>query len=582
MLLEYCTECGNKITDEAMADGAVRVGRNTYLCVKCVKAGVLKNAGTAPPVASPARPIRSPSRPPSTPLTHLPSSRPPRKPAASKAPMIVAAGGVLLLGVGVLFVALKPTDSGDGAPKADSPAEKKDSASSTDKKTDTEDPAKSSGDKKGEPETPAKGEYDPRASVANSKLLQAKAWFKENPESLDDYRERLDEVRTGYARTPAADEAAKLIAEIKVLPSALAEAAPAESAWAAGINLLPPTDLKVDTVRGEWTRKGDVLVSDQKLGGKTAMIALPYVPPEEYDIRVAGMRTWGNDGIGLRIPRGEHDIEFVLAGWRDSMQGFERIKGERVVEAGANFKQSELIKNNQPFTLVLQVRRKIIKAYIDSRLICELRAPAKDVSVCDRDWSSPYNDRINIGTWESTYEIQHCDVIELTGKGRLIPAASRPELQRGLWASYFTSEKDPERFKNFVFARAERSLQWNVGEGRIDHDIHQDQFDIRYGGFLRVTQPGKHRFHLNVDDVVTFWIDGKEIGKTGPAMSDNFYEVDLAPGDHPFRIDFTEINGIASMQIEWQIPGQNRTYAIPTEALWYDPAKIESYQNPPK
>jgi hypothetical protein len=309
------------------------------------------------------------------------------------------------------------------------------------------------------------------------------------------------------------------------------------------------------------------------------MLALPYVPPDEYDLRIAATRTWGNDALGVRLPRGEHNVEFVLAGWRDTLQGFERVKGERVPEAGASFRQDGLVKNTQPFTLILQVRRKIIKAYVDGRLICELRASLKDVSVCDRDWSSPYNDRINIGSWESSYEFKRIDLIEQTGKGRMIPAASRPEPQRGLWASYFTSEKDPERFKNLVFARAERNLNWDAADGRVDHDIPQDQFDIRYAGNLKVKQPGKHRFHLNVDDVVLLYIDGKEIGKTGPAMSDNQYEVDLTPGDHTFRMDFTEYGGASSMHVQWEQPAQPRA-DIPVDQLWYDPTRIESYKVP--
>lgn len=570
MLLEYCSECGSKITDEAMADGAVRVGKNTYLCVKCVKSGVLKTAGVSG-AASASRPARTASRPPSQPLSNLPGSRP--RPAAkpSKMPMFIAAGGVFLLGAGILLVALRPGESPE-SPKPEAPTEKPPEAEKKSVETKSETPAPNA-------------EYDPRASVGSSKLEQAKSWFKDHQDDVELYRDKLEDIRTGYARTPAADEAARIVGTLKMPVSAPADGAPAEGAWAAALDLLAPIDVKLDSVRGEWTRNNSALISDQKLGGKTTMLALPYVPPDEYDLRIAATRTWGNDALGVRIPRGEHNVEFVLAGWRDTLQGFERVKGERVLEAGANFRQDGLIKNTQPFTLILQVRRKIIKAYVDGRMICELRASPKDVSACDRDWSSPYHDRINIGTWESSYEIKRIDLIEQTGKGRIIPAASRPEPQRGLWASYFSSEKEPDpaaaasRFKNHIFSRTERNLNWDVGDGRVDHDIHHDHFDIRYAGNLKVKQPGKHRFHLNVDDVVLLYIDGKEIGKTGPAMSDNQYEVDLTPGDHTFRMDFTEYGGAASMHVQWEQPGQPRA-DIPVDQLWYDPTKIESYKVP--
>jgi hypothetical protein len=68
-------------------------------------------------------------------------------------------------------------------------------------------------------------EYDPRAAVAASLLEQAKAYLKSNPDDPWGYKEKLEELRAGYARTPPAAEAARLLGELKLPPT------PGPRAW---------------------------------------------------------------------------------------------------------------------------------------------------------------------------------------------------------------------------------------------------------------------------------------------------------------------------------------------------------------
>ena len=58
--------------------------------------------------------------------------------------------------------------------------------------------------------------YDPRANVAASLLLQAKQYLASRPDDPWGYREKLEQLKMGYARTPGGDEAVRLLADLKL------------------------------------------------------------------------------------------------------------------------------------------------------------------------------------------------------------------------------------------------------------------------------------------------------------------------------------------------------------------------------
>jgi hypothetical protein len=72
---------------------------------------------------------------------------------------------------------------------------------------------------------PPPEEYDPRAAVAASLLAQAQAYLKSNPDDPWGYKEKLEELKAGYARTPPAAEATRLLSELKLPPT------PGPRAW---------------------------------------------------------------------------------------------------------------------------------------------------------------------------------------------------------------------------------------------------------------------------------------------------------------------------------------------------------------
>jgi type IV secretory pathway VirB10-like protein len=103
------------------------------------------------------------------------------------------------------------------------------------------------------PEPKPPDEYDPRAAVAASLLEQAKAYLRAHPEDPAGYRDKLADLTGRYARTPAAEEAARLVAGLKIpekptvgdLPRSEALLRPNETVadYAKRMNLAPETSL---------------------------------------------------------------------------------------------------------------------------------------------------------------------------------------------------------------------------------------------------------------------------------------------------------------------------------------------------
>ncbi len=585
MLLEYCSKCGLKVTDAEMASGALRIADDNYLCPTCAKSSGLRKAAPAMPMPRPKtnRPVSGPnvSRTRQQPGTAV-------APASGSAlPIVAAIVGIAVLGVGVWLALKKDPDparpSAINAPPPVQPTPPQPAppvqptAPDTAKVNTPEIPTVDLTKKK---EPAADPNYDPRGAHAMKTLVEINAWFKSHPDDPDEYASKLNELKNRYGRTPAAEEATKLLGSLKVEPSAPAESVPPDGEWKNAIDLLKALDPSLDSVRGIWTRAGAALVSDGGLKSKSAMLALPYEPPAEYDLRITGVRKSGKDTLGLRIPRGDRGVSFALSGWGGEIHGFERIKGNRGKEGPAHSEQAGLIENGREFSLVLQVRRKTIKAYIDGKFLVACDQPRADLSVFDRDWGIRYPRRLGLGSWESSYEIKRIDVLERNGKGRQIPAAGRQnELQMGLWASFWQGTGETDHFKHLRFARDERTMNWNVGYGKVDPDMDVDFFDTRYCGILRVPAAGRYKFILNADDNMLLMLDGKEIGRTERYGLDFVCEIDLSTGDHDFRAEQWENLGGASMHLMWQPPGKERE-DIPVEYLFYDPTKTEIYDKP--
>lgn len=82
----------------------------------------------------------------------------------------------------------------------------------------------------------------------------------------------------------------------------------------------------------------------------------------------------------------------------------------------------------------------------------------------------------------------------------------------------------------------------------------EDNFAVRFSGYLKIPQTSNYLFRLRSDDGSRLLIDGQEIinhdGPHGPSPKDG--EIALTAGNHPFVIDYYEGGGEQAIFFEWR------------------------------
>lgn len=88
----------------------------------------------------------------------------------------------------------------------------------------------------------------------------------------------------------------------------------------------------------------------------------------------------------------------------------------------------------------------------------------------------------------------------------------------------------------------------------------ENNFGVRFEGFIKINQDGKYTFHLGSDDGSVLWVDGKQV-----ASADGIHPhqvssgaVTLAQGMHPLRVDYFQGGGEWTIELEYEGPGVPR------------------------
>lgn len=610
----YCERCGSRVPTADFQSGKARKTDETHaICGTC-----MAPAPKATPSATPPGTRRESQRTTVVPAkssgTSLPAPRPaqvgtqvrprssgtqPKRPTGTFALIGIGAGVLVCVGLALLFVGGEKRQSAEAkGPTTKSPSNVVADvtpvvppAGGGAGKEDSRPPVGPVDPKPKEPD----GGYDPRASVAQSLLEGARKYLRDCPEDAAGYREKLQDITERYARTPAADEAAKLLAsapEPKLDPNL-----PPEESWSSAQDLLAAVDAQRDTVNGQWQRRGSVLVSTNAGHQK---IELPGVVPQEYDLRIVFTRTESNECMTVNLPRGTRPATFVLGGWANQCIGFEMVKGRRACDLSESRRNTPSITNGRRYTLILQVRANIFRAYLDGRFVCACRAPDSDISTAgDQTFRIPA--RLGLGVFSSVYEFSEVKLLPVkanevavtTGGGDdgampnvvvvepvpqggddAVPAPAEG-LQPGLYATFGTCAKD--KLTKVILSRPEFDLNWDAGKGQIDPAVPADHFGILYRGFLRVPKDGSYTFSIVYNEIMHLKIDGRPINLQGSGR-ETVVPLDLKAGDRPIRINYFELNGAHCMKMRWKLPGERDFRDIPRDALWHDPARIDQYK----
>ncbi len=177
------------------------------------------------------------------------------------------------------------------------------------------------------------------------------------------------------------------------------------------VDLLAQIDPAKDSSDGKWAMANGAL---QNTGGKsTSCLALPYLPPEEYDLRVAFERT-----------EGETPITFLLTGHGKAFGFALDVKGEaRFERVGGKIAKDNpttapvVISNNHRYVVTIQIRKDSITALLDDKPVTTWKTDFKDLSRY-AIWKMPDEKLCGLGVNNAKVTFYAVQFIEVSGKGR--------------------------------------------------------------------------------------------------------------------------------------------------------------------
>ena len=79
---------------------------------------------------------------------------------------------------------------------------------------------------------------------------------------------------------------------------------------------------------------------------------------------------------------------------------------------------SNCLDNSRLYTVVLQVRKNGLSAYLDGKLKSSWKTDYRDMGT-DTNWGLPDPRFIGLGTYESPTEFRRIELLEVSGKGAL-------------------------------------------------------------------------------------------------------------------------------------------------------------------
>lgn len=140
------------------------------------------------------------------------------------------------------------------------------------------------------------------------------------------------------------------------------------------------------------------------------------------------------------------------------------------------------------------------------------------------------------------------------------------EEKNGLLAEYFNNMKfsgEP------VIRRIDAQINFNVGDGKVDDQLNDDQISIRWTGRLIPKQTGLYALGVSSDDGTRLYLDGQlrvdNWGDHGIITKADTIKL-VAGKEYELMVEFYENGGGAAAILGWQkIDKMNRTRAIASE-----------------
>lgn len=182
------------------------------------------------------------------------------------------------------------------------------------------------------------------------------------------------------------------------------------------INLLTLVDPDRDRISGDWRKQDGVLICTQQ--GNIHRCYAPYIPPEEYDVRVVFSQPAGagRNDVSMMLPKSNKQVVYCFAGTPCRF----RLLCEPA-NGGPNPTETRTSIRLQPdrrYTAVMQVRNEGVRCFFEGKEVISYRTDFSDMQP-DARHRIPDPTRMAIGADDPTAFFS-IDVTEVTGTGVML------------------------------------------------------------------------------------------------------------------------------------------------------------------
>jgi hypothetical protein len=134
-----------------------------------------------------------------------------------------------------------------------------------------------------------------------------------------------------------------------------------------------------------------------------------------------------------------------------------------------------------------------------------------------------------------------------------------PRYVGGLLGLYYQGRK----FEDLKLVMTDYEIDFDFADRSPDRIITEDNFSIRWSGYIKIESEAEYSFHTFSDDGVRLWIAGRPvINNWGDHSSTlNSGKIKLKKGYHSLRLDFYEHGGAAIIKLYWS------TKSVPMEII---------------
>lgn len=182
-----------------------------------------------------------------------------------------------------------------------------------------------------------------------------------------------------------------------------------------GIDLLRLIDVEKDAVAGTWTLDGKTLVSPSLQFGR---LAVPYVVPEEYDLRIVAERRGPGNSLSVGLSQGGRQFLVIFDGVeREPKTGLDLVDGKPFYDNATTYRGGVTFSEVRPTTVVIAVRQKRVLVLVDGRPVVDWKGDPARLSLW-ASWFMHRQDTLFLGAWTSPQRVRRMELFPVRGRGK--------------------------------------------------------------------------------------------------------------------------------------------------------------------